>query len=225
VSRTSTDQTDIRQEVAAERRELAVVLAGLPPASWDAPSLCAGWRVREVVAHMTMPFRYSTARFVRNLLRARGNFNAMSDRCARQDAQAATGELLAALAGNESHPWQPPGGGYQAALTHDVIHGLDITIPLGIDRQIPEQRIRLVLDTITTPRSLKHFGAELGGVQLRASDLDWSFGSGSPLSGRAQHLALVVCGRKLPPGRLEGEPSARFTISERDPVAVRPGAA
>jgi len=27
-------------------------------AQWDTPSLCAGWRVREVVAHMTMAARY-----------------------------------------------------------------------------------------------------------------------------------------------------------------------
>jgi hypothetical protein len=43
---------------------------------------------------------------------------------------------------------------------------------------------------------------DLTGIELRASDIDWSFGSGARLSGPAQALAL--CGRKLPAGRLQG---------------------
>jgi uncharacterized protein (TIGR03083 family) len=49
----------IRSWIAAERRELAEVLMDLPAERWDEATLCAGWRVREVVAHMTMPYRYS----------------------------------------------------------------------------------------------------------------------------------------------------------------------
>ena len=103
------------------------------------------------------------------------------------------------------------GGGYQGALTHDVIHGLDITVALGLGRRVPPERLAIVLDGISAARSVRFFGGDLGGVQLRADDLDWSFGSGEPVSGSAQDLALVVCGRKVPPGHLRGGPSARFT--------------
>ncbi|MGH3903718.1 MAG: maleylpyruvate isomerase family mycothiol-dependent enzyme [Pseudonocardiaceae bacterium] len=82
--------TDLRQAIAAERHELAAVLTDLPEQAWDAPTLCAGWRVREVVAHMTMPFRYSLPQFVLGMVRARGNFDRMADRCARYDAAAMT---------------------------------------------------------------------------------------------------------------------------------------
>src|SRR5687767_11621744 len=53
------DEATVRAAIAAERTELADMLAGLSPHQWDAPSLCAGWRVREVMAHITMAFRYS----------------------------------------------------------------------------------------------------------------------------------------------------------------------
>ena len=56
---TPTTESQLAQEVAAERRELAAVLSSLPVQAWDAATLCAGWRVRELVAHVTMPFRYS----------------------------------------------------------------------------------------------------------------------------------------------------------------------
>jgi uncharacterized protein (TIGR03083 family) len=205
--------TDIRDKIAAERRDLADVLAALPPASWDEETLCVGWRVREVVAHITMPFRFSRPRFALELMKSRGNFNRMADRCARRDAAVETGELLAALADNERHPWKPPGGGFEGALTHDVIHGLDITVPLAVDRQVPEEHLRIVLEAITKPKSLKFFASDLEGTELRADDIDWSFGSGAPVSGRAQDLALVLSGRTLPAGRLRGEPSARFTAA------------
>jgi uncharacterized protein (TIGR03083 family) len=58
------DDAALMGDIAAERSELAEVLGGVSSDSWDAQSLCAGWRVREVVAHMTMPFRYSRRRFV-----------------------------------------------------------------------------------------------------------------------------------------------------------------
>jgi uncharacterized protein (TIGR03083 family) len=206
--------SNIREAIAGERRDLAAVLADLPDRRWDAATLCAGWRVREVVAHMTMPFRYSLPRFVVEVVKARGSFNRMADRCARRDAdRLSSDELTASLADNTNHPWKPPGGGFEGALTHDVVHGLDITVALGLDRKIPEDRLRPVLRGLVTPRSLKFFGVNLDGVLLCADDIDWKFGSGTPIHGAAQDIALVLCGRRLPTGRLRGEPAERFTAA------------
>ncbi|MFB7667323.1 maleylpyruvate isomerase family mycothiol-dependent enzyme [Kitasatospora sp. NPDC056138] len=201
---------DVRTAIAAERRELADLLDGLSAAQWDAPTLCAGWRVREVAAHMTMGFRYSIPTMAWELVKARGSLNRMTDRCARKDAAAHSAEeLTASLRDNASHPWKPPVGGFEAALGHDVIHGLDITVALGLDRRVPEDRLRILLKSIDS-RTLKFFGADLDGIELRAGDLDWSFGTGTPLSGRAQDLLLLAYGRKLPRGRLHGEQCERF---------------
>jgi uncharacterized protein (TIGR03083 family) len=187
--------------IAAQRGELAQVLAGLPAASWDSPTLCDGWRVREVVAHITMPFRYSGRRFMLELAKSRGNFNAMADRCARRDAAAMSpDELVAAVASNVGHPWQPPGGGQLGALTHDVIHSLDITEALSLDVRVPAERLGVVLPNLVTPKSLKFFGVDLSGMQLRATDTGWTFGSGRPVTGTAQDLALLICGRERPQG-------------------------
>ncbi|MFD8250622.1 maleylpyruvate isomerase family mycothiol-dependent enzyme [Nocardia sp. NPDC059691] len=206
--------TQVRRAVTAERAELAELLAGLDAEGWDSPTLCAGWRVREVVAHITMPYRLSSARLAVGMVAAFGNFNRLADRTARMDAATlSTSDLLKSLWDNVDHPWRPPGGGLSNALSHDVIHGLDITVALGLDRLVPEDRMRLVLDTID-PRTVKLFGAKLGGIELRADDLDFSYGSGTVLSGRAQDLLLVLCGRKLPAGHLSGEPAERFTARD-----------
>jgi uncharacterized protein (TIGR03083 family) len=192
---------EIRDMIAAQRGDLARLLAALPAASWDSPTLCDGWRVREVVAHITMPFRYSGRRFMLELAKSRGNFNAMADRNARRDAAAMSpAELVEAVRSNADHPWQPPGGGQLGALTHDVIHGLDITEALGLGVGVPADRLGVVLPNLVTPKSLKFFGTDLSEVQLRATDIDWTFGSGTPVTGTAQDLALLLCGRERPNG-------------------------
>ena len=205
----------IRDMIAAQRGELAAVLVGLPASGWDEPTLCAGWRVREVVAHVTMPFRYSGRRFMLELAKSRGRFNEMADRLARRDAaRMSPAELTEAVGSNTGHPWRPPGGGFEGALAHDVIHGLDITVPLGLAFAVPEERLRRVLPASTAEKSVTFFGADLAGTEFRACDLDWTLGSGTPLTGTAADLLLALCGRKLPAGRLAGEQAARFTQRE-----------
>jgi uncharacterized protein (TIGR03083 family) len=196
---------DLREVITAERRELVAVLSGLAPEAWDAPSLCAGWRVREVVAHITMPFRYSSGRFVLEIIKDRGKFNRMADRCARRDAARPPADLLAALRDNVENPWKPPGGGFEGALVHDVMHGLDITVPLDLGRRVPADRLLIVLSALSKPQSLKHFGIDLSGLELRADDMEWSFGSGSLVQGHGQELALALSGRPPMAGQLQGE--------------------
>jgi uncharacterized protein (TIGR03083 family) len=206
------NDTDLMTAIATERRDLAGTLAGLAPAAWDTPSLCAGWRVREVVAHMTMPFRYSPQQFGQEMAEAHGDFDKMADRAACRDAeQLPAAELVRMLRENENFRWEPPGGGLVGALTHDAIHGLDIAVPLGTGRRVPGDSVRTVLDTMTRPGAPGYFGTDLTGVQLVAGDMDWSYGAGPAVSGLAQDLALVLFGRKLPAGQLHGELSARFT--------------
>ncbi|EST35910.1 maleylpyruvate isomerase family mycothiol-dependent enzyme [Streptomyces roseochromogenus] len=210
---TAVDRATTAAVIAAERRELADFFEALTPAQWDAPSLCAGWRVREVVAHMSMGFRYPTPRVLRELVKARGSLHRMTDRLARRDAAAHTDAALAAfLRTHAHHPWTPPIGGLAAALGHDVVHGLDVTVALGLDREVPEDRLRILLDAID-PRAFRVFGTDLTGVRLCADDLDWSFGSGTPLYGPGQDLLLIAYGRRLPAGRLRGDEVHRFVTA------------
>ena len=203
----------IRAAVAAERRDLVTLYSSLGEQEWDAPSLCAGWRVREVLAHTTMPFRYSLPRVVVEVVKARGSFDRMADRRARIDARRlSSAQLLASLRDNIDHPWSPPGGGPLGALSHEVIHGLDVSTPLGLDSHASPERVSLVLGGLR-PKNIAFFGVDLHGVQLRATDIDWSYGAGEPVHGRAQDLLLLLCGRRVAAERLEGTAAPRFTTA------------
>jgi uncharacterized protein (TIGR03083 family) len=190
------DLTDpLARETAAERTRLADLYQGLDARQWVAPSLCAGWRVREVLAHVTMPYRYSGLRVLRGIAAARGDFNRFADHRARADtARLSDAELLASLRANIRHPWRPPRGGQAGALSHDVIHGLDITEALGLPR-VPPDRVRHVLDS-AGPRALAFFGTNLTGLRLVATDTDLTLGAGPEvIELPAVDLLLHVTGR------------------------------
>ncbi|MEV0646144.1 maleylpyruvate isomerase family mycothiol-dependent enzyme [Phytomonospora sp. NPDC050363] len=185
----------VTREVRAERERLADLFAGLAPEQWDAPSLCAGWRVREVVAHMTMPYRTKPLSVLAGIVRAGFSFHRYADRDARATAQRMDGAaLVALLRRNLDNPWRPPGEGAVSALSHDVIHGLDATEPLGLPTPPPE-RVALVLASIG-PRHLKYFGAEIGGRRMTATDADVSVGEGpQDVPMHAKDILLVAAGR------------------------------
>ena len=190
-----TTDDEIVAETYAERTRLVRLLEELEPEQWQHPSLCRGWRVREVLAHMTMPYRGSKAGFLGGLVKARFSF----DRYADRDARAATASmpdaaLVALLRDNIRHPWRPPGGGQTGALNHDVIHGLDMTEPLGLSRP-PAERVALALRD-SGPRNLRYFGVDLGGSRLVATDADVTIGEGHEVHLPVTDLLLIVTGRR-----------------------------
>ena len=201
-----TSDATLQPVVAAEFVALADLLDSATDAQWDTPSLCAGWRVREVIAHMTMAARYPEDKFMAELRRCNFDFGRLSNEIASRDAALPAGELVANLRSDVMQHWTPPGGGYHGALNHVVIHGLDVTVPLGVPRRSPDSTIRVVLDDLTTGGIHERFGMGIDGRTLLATDIDWSYGSGPPLRGTAEDLALVLCGRTVPAGRIEGEP-------------------
>jgi uncharacterized protein (TIGR03083 family) len=188
-------ESSILTETFAERDRLATLLERLDYGQWGSSSLCAGWRVREVVAHMTMPFRTTPLRLVASLARARFSFDRYADWRARADTEIMTdADLLAQLRANVRHPWKPPGGGAVGALSHDLIHGLDITEPLGLPAP-PAERTALVLRG-ATPRSLAYFGTDLRGTRLVATDAEVAIGDGEPVPMLVKDILLVVTGRR-----------------------------
>jgi len=199
----STPSAQLTSETQAERARLVSLLANLTPEQWDTPSLCAGWRVREVVAHITMPFRAKPLSLVAGLAGAGFSFNRYADRDARSTAhEKSQAELVDLLRRNIANPWQPPGGRGAGALSHDVIHGLDVTEPLGLPAP-PADRIALVLAS-GGARQLRYFGVDLEGQRLIATDADVSVGEGaSAVPMTAKEILLVVTGRQ-PLSRFSG---------------------
>jgi uncharacterized protein (TIGR03083 family) len=131
--------------VARQVAETYAGLADLAGDHWTAPSLCAGWQVRHVVAHVTMPVRLTPERFGAELAAAGGDFGRLSDAVAERDGELPPAQLLAQLRSPALPRWLPPGGGAPGALRHAVIHSLDVTLAVGRPPVAPAGAVAAVL--------------------------------------------------------------------------------
>jgi len=195
--------TDPQIWVAPTCDGLADMLAAAPHATWDAPSLCEGWQVRHVVAHLTMPARLTPEQFGAELAAAGGDFGRLSDTVAARDATQPVVDHLAALRSPLLHGWQPPGGGGAGALSHAVIHSLDVTVALDRPTVAPRDAVIAVLDQLVGANGAI-FGLDLTGVRLEATDTAWSWGSGEVVQADSDRLVALLSGRTLPDGRVLG---------------------
>lgn len=196
MSGTTTSDSDLAKHIAAELAGLADLLTPLDQQAWDTPSLCSGWTVREVVAHLTLPARRSNAAVLAGLALCGFRWHLFADKAAHHDAGLPTSALIADLRSTRLAGWRPPGGGPQGALVHAVVHALDITVPLGADRPGDPEKLHLVLDALVAPASLKHFGVDMSGLELRADDTPWSHGAGRRVTAGSEELVLMLSGRK-----------------------------
>jgi uncharacterized protein (TIGR03083 family) len=192
--------TDLRSWVAPTYERLADLLAATPGA-WDAPSLCENWLVRHVIAHVTMPVRLTPQQFGVELAAAGGDFTVLSDTVAARDAALPRAELLGHLRAPELHAWQPPGGGAAGALSHAVIHSLDVTIALDQPTVAPADALVAVLDRLAAADGAL-FGVDLTDVRLEATDADWHRGGGQRVRADSGALVALLSGRALPDGRV-----------------------
>ncbi len=190
--------------IAPERRALADALDQLTADQWRGTTMCTGWTPGHVLAHVTMPFRFSEQAFMAGLEECGGDFTRFSDGIAERDSKLSQPELVAVLRDNADTPWSPPGGGLVGALSHDVIHGLDITGPLSLDYPIADRALTTVLDSVTSPGSETYFGVPLQGIKLTATDVDWTRGNGAPLAGRSRDLIMLLANRRVPHGLFKG---------------------
>jgi uncharacterized protein (TIGR03083 family) len=193
--------TDLQSWVAPTYNGLADLLATAPAEFWDAPSLCEKWQVRHVVAHVTMPARLTPEQFGAEMAAAGGDFGLLSDTVAARDASLPVTDHLAHLRSPLLHGWQPPGGGAAGALSHAVIHSLDVTVALDRPAVAPAEAVIAILDQLTAANGTI-FGLDLTGVHLEATDTDWSWGTGEAVRADSGHLAALLSGRTLPDGHV-----------------------
>lgn len=185
----------------AERTNLADFLATLSPEQWEAPSLCEGWRVRDVVAHVMSFDDVDLLGVLRRAVRAR--FSDVNQQGVDELASLSAQQLLERLRGRVRPQGLATMFRGRLALLDVTIHNQDIRRPLGRPRRIPSDRLRVVLtDAVRSPElPAWHLSR---GVRLAPDDLDWHHGWGPEINGSAESILMAITGRGSAVGELRG---------------------
>jgi uncharacterized protein (TIGR03083 family) len=184
----------------SERLLLVDRLRALTPSEWEVETLCTGWSVRHVVAHLCTPFLVSTPAMGLLITRHRSVARAMDAAARRIAAERSREDLLRLLEERAESTFRPPGLPLSAPLTDAVAHSADIRWAVGdaIEDWARPDRLRPVLEFLVGPRAAVAFvpPGRLRGVRLVATDQDWAHGRGKVLEGPSLLLAMAVLGRR-----------------------------
>jgi uncharacterized protein (TIGR03083 family) len=191
--------------VAAERSDLADLGASLTQAQWDTPSLCDGWTVRHVFAHLVMGTVQDFRGLLPFIVRSPFDLDRASMRAAIAAGEAREpDQLVSTLRLNAASRKRLPGTTTAGVMAEALVHGQDIRRPLGVTRVPPVDRTVLALWSMVRTGFGLGNTKRIAGLRLVATDVDWSHGDGPEVRGPAETLLMATCGRRVALSDLDG---------------------
>lgn len=181
--------------VRAMRLRLADLLDTLSPAEWDAPSLCRGWRIRDVAGHLSLVPTITTWELLAAAPRARFDPNRINTVLAIQYGSEATDEIVARLREHAANRRTAKALDTRNCLFDVIVHSQDIARPLNRDVPVPPEYCRAGLERVWAMGWPFRAKRNLAGVSLRATDIEWTAGTGPQIAGPALALLLLSTGR------------------------------
>jgi len=190
--------------VHAERAALAADLADLTDQQWATLSLCTGFTVRQVLAHLTAGASLNPVRWLAGVIRCRFDFDKQVAMRLAEKLGATPTETLARFRCVVTSKIKPPLP-TAAMLGETIVHAEDIRRPLGIHRDYPI--------TILTRLANYYQGSDLVvlakgrivSLRLQASDGPFATGSGPLVSGSTLALIMAMAGRVTYCDELDGD--------------------
>jgi uncharacterized protein (TIGR03083 family) len=186
----------VHQMIVAERRHMADLFEGLTGEQLARRSLCDAWTMHEVAAHLAAYLRFGQLKILACMLAYAGDFAPGNQKLARWYARRPTADLVAMLRRHAESKTTPPRSGYDPILADLVLHDLDVRIPLGIARDIPEDRLAVTFHLLATvPSPGFAIGARLRGLRFETTDTGWAAGAGPVVRGSAEAVIMAMSGR------------------------------
>ena len=190
--------------IHAERKALADDLGGLSGDQWSARSLCDDWTVREVLAHMTATAKISPPVFFTKMLTSGFSFARLQAKDIAEEKGESPADALARFGGIVTSVKHPPGPS-DTMLGETLVHAEDIRRPLGIQHQYPVEAAMQVANFFKGSNLIIGAKRRIDGLTLRATDAEWTHGTGPEVSGPIMALVMAMTGRKPVLDELSGE--------------------
>jgi uncharacterized protein (TIGR03083 family) len=181
--------------IHAERKALADDLSELTAEQWATPSLCEAWNVHEVLAHQLSAAKMTPPKFFGKFAAAGFKFDNYVAKEVAVEGAGGPAATLAAFRSAEPRETAPPGP-KETWLGESFVHGEDIRRPLGIERAYPLPEVARTITFYANSNPIIGGKRRVAGLTLKATDIDFSIGSGPVVEGPAISLLLATAGRK-----------------------------
>ena len=201
------DLDGVWRVIDAQRTSLVNLLEDLSDDEWRQPSLCAGWTVRDVTAHLTQQ-QLGLRDVLATMAHWRGSMDRTVQYAAIRHATAvSTGQLIAEIRGMVGSRRHIFGGTHLEPFIDIMVHGHDIAIPLGRRYEVPPEAAAVAADRALSMRWPPPLASirKMAGLRLTATDVEWSAGAGPEVSGPMIALLLICCGRLAALPQLSGD--------------------
>lgn len=206
--------------VHAARAALIDDLAGLDDDQWEVASLCDGWTVHDVAAHLVDSARTTRLGFVLAMARARFDFDRQNATGVARERGASPQDTLTRLREVATRTSAPPGS-LDTRLVEEVVHGEDIRRPLGLVHAYPTDAVlRALRLQARTPARFGGAKELLTRVRLVPTDADLVLGDGPEVHGPALSLLLAISGRRVALDELDGPGVAELLPPAADQPAL-----
>jgi uncharacterized protein (TIGR03083 family) len=204
--------------IDAQRLRTVELLQDLTPAEWDHASLCDGWRVRDVAAHLTLQ-QLTLGDALKALLRHPGGTNHLIHASAVAEANRRPPEQhiadIARMVGSRRYNF---GITPKETLTDITVHGQDIAIPLGRQLEVPPETAATAATRVWScqfsvrGRMMLRVNRQLPWrpYRLVATDIEWSVGKGQEIRGPILAILLLLTGRTARFADLSGPGAAEL---------------
>jgi uncharacterized protein (TIGR03083 family) len=183
------------QLIHAERAALALDLAALTPDQWDVQSLCEGWTVRDVVAHLTATAMMTPREFLLSFAGSRFSFPDYSDKEISRHRGSTAAETLELFRSAATRTTSPPGPG-ATWIGEAIVHAEDVRRPLNITHAYSLEAMRRAATFYAGSNTLIGGKKRIAGVRLEADDTDWATGAGPTVTGPLLALLMTMTGRR-----------------------------
>jgi len=94
---------------------------------------------------------------------------------------------------------------YRNILFDVLVHGQDITVPLGVELAVPSSAGMAAADTVWNMRWPMWTQRKFRGLRFVATDAPWTAGSGLEVRGPITELLLTLAGRAAALSHLDGD--------------------
>jgi uncharacterized protein (TIGR03083 family) len=190
------EHSDVWTAIDDQRRALVQLLEGLSEEEWDRPSLCDGWTIRQVAAHLALQ-NTTWSMMPRAMFDSarhgglNGAIHAMACRHAELPVQVIVGEIR-----NRIGVWRPlPTVTFRETAIDYLVHGQDIAVPLGRSLETPPDLAVVAANRVWSRSRMFHARKNLAGYRLVADDTPWAAGQGHEIRGPIGALLLLLTGR------------------------------